>query len=598
MKFSHKRRPLIFASLALAVLLLLGVAGNVFLRQSYQQELGSASLISSMEKDEQALFDAFLQDTFQHLVTVDSLTLRYSLHDATAFHISEDPCCFSDVSQEGFDAQLAMSRSILNTLKSFNYHKLSPRQQLTYDVMKKYFSENLLFENYYLYQEPLSANNGIQVNLPVLLAQYPFVCQEDIGHYLDLLETIDIYFGQILILEQKKAHQGLFMGEANLKQVVSFCRNFSREDSDHLLLSSFSNRIQHCDFLDENQKRSYLTANENLIYDKVCPSYLALGNRLEKLSGKCTKRPALAHKKQGKKYYSLLVSSATGTTDSISTIYKDIEHQRENDLASMTALFTKDTSLASKCSNYDFFKSDPAKMLEQLKNAMAADFPVPVASVDTILQVDSSISEFTAPAFYFVAPLDYYQENTIYYNPSKTHSNLDLFTTMAHESYPGHLYQTIMSYEYGLEPIRTLMNYPGFTEGWATYVEMLSYHYTGMDPDLADVLSRNYAVILSLYASCDIGIHYYGWTMDDTRSFLSEFGIENGSVVNDIYQAILSDPANYLKYYVGYLNFLSLKDTCLDHFQDSSTEFHKAILQIGPCSFDVLRKHLLKMPVT
>lgn len=54
------------------------------------------------------------------------------------------------------------------------------------------------------------------------------------------------------------------------------------------------------------------------------------------------------------------------------------------------------------------------------------------------------------------------------------------FTTLAHEGFPGHLYQTIMSYQSGLPAIRSILNYPGYVEGWATYVEMMSYHYAGL----------------------------------------------------------------------------------------------------------------------
>ena len=182
----------------------------------------------------------------------------------------------------------------------------------------------------------------------------------------------------------------------------------------------------------------------------------------------------------------------------------------------------------------------------------------------------------------------------IYYNPSKVSGNLDLFTTIAHEGFPGHLYQTVMSYSYGLENVRSMLSFPGFTEGWATYVEMISYHYAGMDESLATVLEKNYSVILSLYATADIGIHYRGWDVAQTLSFFSEYGISDREVVEEIYQMILSDPANYLKYYVGYLSFLSLRQEMAAKYPDTFTlyEFHKCILETGPTSFDLLEEEL------
>ena len=124
---------------------------------------------------------------------------------------------------------------------------------------------------------------------------------------------------------------------------------------------------------------------------------------------------------------------------------------------------------------------------------------------------------------------------------------------MAHEGFPGHLYQTAMSYQYGLEPVRALLSFPAYTEGWATYVAYMSYQYAGLPDQLASVLALNESIVLSLYASADIGIHYYGWDRASLLEFLENYGIKDQDVVDQIYQLIVEDPANYLHYYVGYM---------------------------------------------
>ncbi len=57
---------------------------------------------------------------------------------------------------------------------------------------------------------------------------------------------------------------------------------------------------------------------------------------------------------------------------------------------------------------------------------------------------------------------------------------------------------------------------------------------------------------------------------------------------------IIADPANYLKYYIGYLEFLELKKDAVDKWEDNFTQmqFHKAVLDVGPASFDVIRAYL------
>ena len=93
-----------------------------------------------------------------------------------------------------------------------------------------------------------------------------------------------------------------------------------------------------------------------------------------------------------------------------------------------------------------------------------------------------------------------------------------------------------------------------------------------------------------------MGIHYEGWTFEDTFAFFSKYGIANQSVVREIYELIVSDPANYLKYYIGYLEFLELKKDAMEQQGKnfSQKKFHEAILNAGPCSFPTLRKYVLK----
>lgn len=57
-------------------------------------------------------------------------------------------------------------------------------------------------------------------------------------------------------------------------------------------------------------------------------------------------------------------------------------------------------------------------------------------------------------------------------------------------------------------------------EGWATYAEMGSYYLMGLSKEQATLLQKNASIILALYALADIGIHYDGWSVEDTEAFL------------------------------------------------------------------------------
>ena len=98
----------------------------------------------------------------------------------------------------------------------------------------------------------------------------------------------------------------------------------------------------------------------------------------------------------------------------------------------------------------------------------------------------------------------------------------------------------------------------------------------------------------SIYSLLDIGIHEHGWNQSQTARFLRVFGIQKTDVIQEIYQYIVETPANYLKYYWGYLNFLDLKEMQKEELGEAFDLrlFHQKVLEIGPVPFPVLYKYM------
>ena len=109
--------------------------------------------------------------------------------------------------------------------------------------------------------------------------------------------------------------------------------------------------------------------------------------------------------------------------------------------------------------------------------------------------------------FYLTAPLDDRNQNVIYINPKAGYKGLELYSTLAHEGYPGHLYQTVYSSDCGIQPVRSLLNFGGYVEGWATYVEMQSFSYGCSDTDIAAIYRLNRSLNLGISSFLDILIH-------------------------------------------------------------------------------------------
>ena len=141
--------------------------------------------------------------------------------------------------------------------------------------------------------------------------------------------------------------------------------------------------------------------------------------------------------------------------------------------------------------------------------------------------------------------------------------------------------------------MRSLLSFGGYTEGWATYVEMYSYGLADVKQDSAELFRLNRSIMLGISSLLDIAIHYHGYSREDTAAYLEKLGLKNS---DSFYDMILEAPANYLKYYVGYLCFSDLRDSVKKVQGDdfSLKEFHKEVLTIGPAPFSVLEKYMKK----
>lgn len=571
----------------LSLLLTLSTAG------CSRQDLGNAALLDSSSANEITQFDELTSDWFYRQMSSDPLSCNFTLERPETYHISCNSDSFLDLTYEDHVKQQDALQTFLSQIKDIPRDQLDDTHQLDYDLLVEYYTLEEDFGDYYYYQNLLSPTAGIPSSLPVLLSSFSFRNTSDIDLYLSLLDSIDIYFGQLFSFAKKQAEMGLLPDEENMTDTITFCSQFSQYTADHLMLSSFQERIQQCSFLSAQEQDSYISQNSTLVKNVVLPSYLSLSSQLTSLLEHCDNNIGLSNVSKGKSYYRLLVKYNSGTDTTPSDLFQQIAKKREKDLLEMGSLFSRDPSLASRFSAETCPLTEPADMIEHLQDSIRQDFPLCKDVSVSIQPISSQLADVTAPAYYLIAPIDLSGSHRIFYDPSDASDTTGLFTTMAHEGFPGHLYQTAISYQYGISPVRSLLSFPGYTEGWATYAEYLSYDYAGISPDTATLLSLNDSVVLSLYASADIGIHYLDWDRKTLWEFLSDYGIREEDTTNRIYQQILADPANYLRYYVGYMNFSDLQKEYLEEDEDHTLlDFHQTVLKVGPAPFSILKDAL------
>lgn len=576
-------------------------------------------IVLYIQKD-RLYFRHFIKEYVSSQLEMNSLNLHYTVQDPKTYGIENKVCLPSYTAND----TLYSYESLLEDLEKTDVSSLSSDSAFTYYVLSDYLKENLALEKYPYYTEPLTPNSGVHTTLPILLAEYDFSKKSDIENYLLLLAEVPDYLSSVISYETQKAGAGFFMNSHSLQKVVAACEEFSScsDISEHFLYVSFSERLfefsQNGGNLTDEEITAYIKQNASLLTDTVFPAYGMMAEKLTDLSLYCDDTyHGLCTYEDGKEYYQALIKRNTGSYRSMTDIKELLFSDFENAYNSLLSLLAQNPTLLEDDFLDNFYTSFPIssanEMLSHLQKSMESDFPSLNAEVNVeIKTLSESLADYCSPAFYLTVPVDDYTENVIYLNPKSKSLGLDLYTTLAHEGYPGHLYQTVFfhvandlsanKYE---TLLRNIIYYGGYTEGYALYTEWLSYDYAAQlcqDANMenaayiCDICKYEWQMQISLYCLLDIAIHYDGASFTQVKALLNKFGITEDASVENVYQYLLAEPTTYLKYYLGFLEIKDLKNKAMLLWGENYTDkdFHSFLLKTGPASFMRLQEKLME----
>ena len=549
----------------------------------------------STNTNQNKTFQSFTKEVFCQEVSSNSISLHYSLKEPEKYGIKEAPVTFGGFTTDSNEAAASLE-NLRAALDRFSYDSLSVENQLTYDVLDYYLNMAENNTDYLLYDEPLGLVSGIQTQLPVLLSEYQFYDEEDVDTYLKLMQSTPEYFESLIAFEKQKSAAGLFMADYAADTVIAQCTAFMEMGESNYLISTFVERIKQLGLSSEAQSR-YIKRNAQMLQSYVLPAYNQLISAVQSLKGTGKNEEGLCHLPDGKAYYEQIVAESTGSEKTVPELEDLTRRQIISDLEAMEEVLNIAGDQAKETAAME--ESNPVTILNELERKTGGAFPEPPETVTQVKYVPEAMEEHLSPAFYMIPAIDNTAENVIYVNQSHMSNNLTLYTTLAHEGYPGHLYQTVYYAGTDPDPLRSIFNFGGYVEGWATYAEMCSYYLSSLSKEQATLLQKNSSIVLGLYALADMGIHYDGWSRIDTVAFFKNYGIKDAKTIERIYELIIGSPGNYLKYYIGYVEFLELKKEWAakkgNHF--SQKEFHEAVLSVGPAPFALVEEYMWKMPV-
>lgn len=570
--------------------------------------------------DDKRQFHRFTEGLFRSDLSGNTLNLHYTLAYPENYGLDGKAVLPSYSGGNDSSENQNELLSSLAALAAISKDKLSSNDAYAYELLERYLKRRLKGEQFTYYSDPFSPNSGMQSGLPILLADYTFRKEQDVIDYLDLIEQTQDYFSGLTAYETEKSKAGLFMADYSAEKVIEQCDMImdkqQLEEGTHFLITTFSERLSELvkqNIITQAAADQYISENNRLLTTVMQPAYEQTGDAFILLNGTGTNEQGLFYFPEGRAYYEYLLASTTGSDRSIAEIKKLLFEDFQNNYNALIALIRQYPEIADSSLSDSFALplADPEEMLSDLQNRMSRDFPCfPIQNQSftpacTIKNVSASMENYCSPAYYLTPPIDDMRNNIIYINGKNSPDSLSLYTTLAHEGYPGHLYQTVYSQMYMNQNddscIRYLLHYGGYVEGWALYVENLSYYYAQ-----AQVKTNPYAAAyyeacrlnrnlqLCLYSLLDISIHYEGASLEQVQRILQTIGITSQTAVTGIYQYIVEEPVNYLKYYLGFLEFQLLKEEAAALWGDSFTlyRFHQFVLETGPSDFIGLHTRL------
>lgn len=563
---------------------------------------GQASTQTSLK---QKKFDRFLNSCFREYAAENTVTLHFKLSNPSAYGIKTPVSpTYGDFSSDTLKKNCSRSKELLQKLYTFPTSSLTKKQKLTWQIFQDYLNESIMNEKYILYSSPLGTN-GLQSEIPVTLSEYRLDNEKDIKDYLSLVNQVPELFTQILDFEQERRNAGLispsFVISDTIDQIDQFL-NASEENNP--LIQSFEDRLTEVESLSKDQKASYIANNRLLVTDKVLPAYKSLKTSLQAYtndSKNTSSKERLCEYKNGQDYYKFLLMSNVGTDFSPEDCITILEAQLKNTVKDISSLTAKNKDLYTEYLSATPALSAPKEIMNTLKNDSLIDFPEIKNISCQLKNVPDALSGTSACAFYLVPPIDSTKDNIIYINKSRVDSN-ELFSTLAHEGYPGHLYQTNYFLTTNPSPLRTFLHCAGYDEGWGTYAQLYSYNFIefkNVDEQTTKQLRQLYRdndlLSLSLSSLCDLYVNYKNYDENALANYLQTYGIDKDGAQN-LYRYVIENPTTYLSYSIGYYELDQLKQTMSDSLGKAFkiSDFHEAVLNVGSCNFSILRQEIEK----
>ncbi len=546
-------------------------------------------LLCGCSSSSQSSFEKYSEEAFRQLIP-DQLTLHSLLQNPSSYQIdSGNYPAFEDLSENGQQKQLENKKSLLKELNKYNLDKLTPDQQKTALLLKNELEQSISFGEDYPYMKSYLGESGASLGLISNLSQYSLKNTEDINAYFSLLKEVPDYLDQIIDYESRRQKAGYATSYLLLKNELSGLSDFLNNIDKNILITSFEDRMSGLES-PESSKEYYIEKNESILRQTIYPAYESYQEKLSAQIKTSSEIERYCQYENGKDYYQALIGYEIGSNLTVEQCMNSMENLLKDSLSSIEELKTDNPLIHEEYLTTDLEITEAEDIAEFLKNMLLIEFPE-IDDVELTISRDS----YSSANYYLPPAWDQEEKNIVHISPLETDPQT-LYRLLAHEAYPGHLYQTNYFFQNIEDPLSLLLQNIGYAEGWASYAEIYSYDFLPLKTEdetltsqLRDYYRKKRLTEIALYSICDILVNYNNYSESQLQNRLNDYGISNEQA-SRIYHQSLESPCSYLIYGLGYYEIVTL----LEENQTDEESFHKWFLDCGPAPFYLLRNELFK----
>lgn len=531
--------------------------------------------------DDNAEFDAYLDTIFDELVSDNYLYMHFNVADYKAMGIEKPEVGFGHIVYGVDQEEFNKTEKQLEELLAFDYDKLSLRQQYDYDLLHYSLLETLCGLEYSKYNLIFSSSSQFSDGIITNLMEFAIYDEESEEDFLVVLKDVPNYINEAIEYSKQQSNDGLYHSDDMLDEEISYI--------DTLISSNGKSIYEHYKEYDIYPEVKEIVENE------VIPAFVTLKDYLKTLYGKTTSdKLTLCKIDEGYAEYTYLINSSSNRD--ITDIYNDLVELYFDWIYNFIGIYQDDENVLNKYGEYiqanKVLNLSSEDMLEYLRNNSSEryeyleDANYVVSSLDTLGN--------TTLGYYVSPPIDNLNQNVIRVNAkidSDYYDQMSVFEVMAHEGFPGHLYQNIYFQQTNPHKVRVTQSFVGYTEGYADLaaydaLEMLDIpnEYKGIAR--IDSITFNSHI---LYSIIDLGVNYFGWNVKTLAKKLDNLMLDS-SMAQDLYDTVVAMPGVFVRYGVGFVNHINLRKKAMDELGDKFdfVAYDRAIIENGPLPFAIL----------